>query len=119
MEHDELIDLERRGWQALASEPGVARQFYDDVFDERIVLLLSDLPPIRRREAALDALCGAAWVEFRLHGLRCVRLTARTGVVRYSIAGAQSALPYSAQVSSVYARRPDGWKLTFHQRTRR
>ncbi|MEU4248444.1 nuclear transport factor 2 family protein [Amycolatopsis sp. NPDC026612] len=119
MEHEDLIDLEQQGWQALMAEPAAARKFYDGVFDERVVLLLSDLPPIRVREAALDALCGADWEEFRLHGLRCVRLGESTGVVRYSIAATRSALPYSAQVSSVYARRPGGWKLTFHQRTRR
>ncbi|MEV6644182.1 nuclear transport factor 2 family protein [Amycolatopsis sp. NPDC051371] len=119
MENDELIDLEQQGWQALMATLAAARKFYDGVFDERIVVLLSDLPPIRTRGEALDALCGSAWEEFRLHGLRCVELSEGTGVVRYSIAATRSALPYSAQVSSVYARRPGGWKLTFHQRTRR
>jgi len=117
--HEELIDLEQQGWQALMAAPAAARKFYDLVFDDRIVVLLSDLPPIRARDEALDALCGSAWEEFRLHGLRCVQLSAGTGVVRYSIAATRSALPYSAQVSSVYARRSGGWKLTFHQRTRR
>lgn len=119
MAHEELIDLEQQGWQALMATPAAARKFYDGVFDERIVVLLSDLPPIRTRDGALDALCVAAWEEFRLFGLRVVRLNEGTGVVRYSIAATRSALPYSAQVSSVYARRPGGWKLTFHQRTRR
>ncbi|UOX90576.1 hypothetical protein MUY14_08115 [Amycolatopsis sp. FBCC-B4732] len=82
-------------------------------------MLLSDLPPIRTRAEALDALCIAAWEEFRLHGLRVVQLGEGTGVVRYGIAVTRSALPYWAQVSSVYPRRPSGWKLTFPQRTRR
>ncbi|MFI5593190.1 DUF4440 domain-containing protein [Amycolatopsis sp. NPDC051758] len=119
MAHEELIDLEQQGWQALRATPAAARKYYDGVFDERIVVLLSDLPPIRTRVEALDALCGPVWEDFRLHGLRCVQLSEGTGVVRYSIAATRSALPYSAQVSSVYARRPGGWKLTFHQRTRR
>ncbi|MDX3191742.1 hypothetical protein PV458_25310 [Streptomyces sp. MN03-5084-2B] len=119
MEQENLIDLEQQGWRALMAEPAAARRFYDGLFDQRIVVLLSELPPIRVREEALDALCSAVREDFRLHGLRCVQLTADTSVVRYSIVATRSALPYSAQVSSVYARRPGGWKLTFHQRTHR
>ena len=119
MDQDELIELEQQGWQSLMAAPAEARTFYEGVFDEQIVVLLSDLPPIRTRGEALDALCSSLLEDFRWHGLRCVRLGAGTGVVRYGIAATRSALPYSAQVSSVYARRPGGWKLTFHQRTRR
>ncbi|RSD13574.1 hypothetical protein [Amycolatopsis eburnea] len=56
--HEELIDLEQQGWQALMATPAAARKFYENVFDERKVVLLSDLPPIRTRDEALDALCG-------------------------------------------------------------
>jgi Domain of unknown function (DUF4440) len=119
VEHDELIDLEQQGWQALMATPNAARAFYEGIFAEQIVVLLADLPPIRTRGEAVEALCRSVFEEFRLDGLRCIRLGEGTGVVRYSIAATRSAVPYSAQVSSVYARRPDGWKLTFHQRTRR
>jgi hypothetical protein len=116
---EDLIDLEQQGWRALLSEPAAARRFYDGVFDDRIVVLLADAPPIRAREPALDALCGVVWEDFRVHGLRCVPLSAGIGAVRYSIAATRAAMPYSAPVSSVYVRRPGGWKLTFHQRAGR
>ena len=42
-----------------------------------------------------------------------------TGVVTYAVVAERDGREYSALVSSVYVRRPDGWRLVLHQQTPR
>lgn len=115
---DVLTDLEQRAWHVLLTEPSAARSFYETVLDERIVVLLADRLLIQERDAALAVLCGEKWESFRLGGLSAERLSP-VGFVSYGVVAARGGAPYSARVSSVYAHRGDGWKLTFHQCARR
>ncbi|EME61664.1 hypothetical protein [Amycolatopsis decaplanina] len=112
---DVLTGLEQRAWHALADEPAAARSYYEKVLDDRIVLLLIDQQPIQERETALAALCGARWKACSLGGLSAARLSLFVGAVNYRVTATKDGAPYSARVSSVYVRRDDGWKLTFHQ----
>ena len=55
-----------------------------------------------------------------LHGLRVFELTPGTGMVVYeATAEREGDPPYSALMSSLYIRRPDGWKLAVHQQAPR
>ncbi|MFE6613337.1 hypothetical protein [Amycolatopsis sp. NPDC057786] len=112
---DVLTGLERRAWCALAAEPVAARSYYEKVRDDRIVLLPIDQRPIQVRDAALVALCGARWKACSLADLSATRLSLAVCTVNYSVAATKDGVPYSARVSSVYVRRDDGWKQTFHQ----
>lgn len=116
---DVLTDLEQRAWRVLTTEPSAARSFYETVVDDRIVVLLADRLPIQEREAAIAVLCGEKWEACRLDGLSGERLSPAVGFVSYGVVATRGGARYSARVSSVYARREDGWKLTFHQHTRR
>ena len=40
MAADALIELEERGWRALATDPRTASEFYEQVLDEDVVMLL-------------------------------------------------------------------------------
>ncbi|MFC3453759.1 hypothetical protein [Amycolatopsis speibonae] len=99
----------------LTDEPAAARSFYENVLHDRVVVLLIDRKPIQEREAALSALCGATWTAHSLADLSAARLSRVVGAVNYRVAATKDGVPYSARVSSVYVRRYDGWKLTFHQ----
>lgn len=60
------------------------------------------------------------WSSYHLHDLRVFQLTPGTGMVVYeATAEREGDPPYSALMSSLYVRRPDGWKLAVHQQTPR
>ncbi|MER6668262.1 hypothetical protein ABT256_27185 [Amycolatopsis japonica] len=112
---DVLTDLEQRAWQIRSSGPAAARAFYETVIDAKIVVLLADRLPIQERERALTALCEATWAACRLGEMSAGKLSPVVGFVGYNMAAIRDGMPYSARVSSVYVRRDEGWKLTFHQ----
>jgi hypothetical protein len=62
---------------------------------------------------------GPPWSSYELQDLRALQPTPDTAVVIYGVVAERDAQEYSALMSSVYVRREDGWKLTFHQQTPR
>lgn len=116
---EDLEALERRSWEALATE-GQARAFFEQVLDEDVVMLLPGGLVLADRSSALTAMSGPPWQSYRLESVQVRRPTVDTGLVTYSAVAAREGQPtYSALMSSLYVRRPDGWRLTFHQQTPR
>jgi hypothetical protein len=116
---DEPAALERQGWDALSSDGETARAFYDEVLDERVVMLLPGGMVLDDRSTIVDSMSGRPWARFALDGMRIFRPTADTGVVTYGAVAERDGQHYSALMSSIYARRDDGWKLFFHEQTPR
>jgi hypothetical protein len=115
--------LEEQGWQALATEGAASKfyaKFYGEVLDETVVMLLPGGLALDDRAAIIDSMSGPPWSSYRLDGLTEHRPTAETAVVRYGVRARRgAAAEYSALVASLYVRRADGWRLTFHQQTPR
>ncbi len=120
MTQHELAGLEERGWQALSSTGAAAAAFYQGVLDETAVMLLPGGMLLDDRAAIIDSVSAQPWSSYQLHGLRVFQLTPGAGMVVYeATAEREGDPPYSALVSSLYVRRPDGWKLAVHQQTPR
>jgi hypothetical protein len=120
MVHDELIDLERRGWEALSASPDEATAFYDRVLDAEVAMLLPGGMVIDDRASALAAMGGQPWASYALADERVLALGDDAGVVLYAVVAERSGAPaYSALVSSTYVRRDGGWRLAAHQQTPR
>lgn len=120
MSEDDVAALERRGWEALAAGGTTARGFYDGVLDETAVMLLPGGMVLSGRDQVLDAMGGPPWRTFALDDVRTHRPTADTALVHYGVVAQRDGAPeYSALMSSLYVRRPGGWKLAFHQQTPR
>ena len=118
MTQHQLAALEEGGWQALSSSGPAAAGFYRRVLDDTVVMLLPGGLLIDDREAVITSMSAQPWSSYQLHGLRVVQPTPDTGIVIYeATARREGATPYSALVSSLYVRRPDGWKLAMHQQT--
>lgn len=114
---DDLLDLERRGWKALARE-GEGTAFYAEVLDDNPIMLLPGGLVLEGRDACLDAMAGPPWASYDLSDERVVVLGEDGGVVTYRVAAQREAsLRYDALVSSTYVRRPGGWRLAVHQQT--
>ncbi|AXB46074.1 MULTISPECIES: nuclear transport factor 2 family protein [Actinomycetes] len=117
---DEVIDLEEQGWQALSSTPETARRFYEHILDHTAVMLLPGGLVLDNRTAILDSLSGPPWSAYQLRDPQVLHPTNDTAIVTYEATAHRDDAPtYTALTSSVYVRRTDGWKLTFHQQTPR
>jgi hypothetical protein len=117
---DELIDLEERGWQALAADPRTATEFYERVLDDEVVMLLPGGLRLTERATVVASMGGAPWASYHLEGPQVLALGDAAAVVSYGVvAQREGAAPYSALISSTYVRRDDGWRLAVHQQTPR
>jgi hypothetical protein len=115
----DLVDLERRSWEALATE-GAAAPYYEEVLDEDPVVLMPGGMVIDDRQTIIDSMGGPAWKSYDLEEMDVHVLTRNVGVVTYGAhASRDGSEDYSALMTSVYVKRPDGWKLALHQQTPR
>lgn len=116
----DVVKLEEQGWRALSSSPGEAVAFYDDVLDERVVMVLPGGTILDDRAAILDSMSGSPWASYEIEGLLLVQPTDDVVAVVYAVTARRAGDPeYSAHVASTYVRRDEGWKLTLHQQTPR
>ena len=120
MVDSELIALEEEGWQALSDGPEAATAFYERVLDDEVVMLLPGGLRLDDRATVIASLTGPPWASYELEGPRVLPLGEDTAVVVYGVvAHRDGAAPYSALMSSVYARRGGRWRLALHQQTPR
>ena len=120
MTENDVTALERQGWEALATGGDAALDFYRKVLDEGAVMLLPGGMVLSGRDQVLATMGAAPWREFALDDVRASRPTEDTALVHYGVrAQRDGAAEYSALMSSLYVRRPGGWRLAFHQQTPR
>lgn len=115
---DEVLELERAGWVALARGGGDARAFYDEVLADEVTMLLPGGLLLDDRQVVLDAMSGPPWSRYAMSDERVVTLTEGAAVVVYRVrAQRDGEEPYTALVSSTYRRRDGRWWLAVHQQT--
>jgi hypothetical protein len=81
----ELIDLEERGWKALASDPRIASEFYEQVLDDRVVMLLPGGMRLTDRDTIVASMGGPPWASLRLEDPQVQELGDDTAVVSYGV----------------------------------
>jgi hypothetical protein len=117
---EDLVALEESGWQALSSGGAVAREFYDGVLDDEVVMLLPGGMRLDDRALMLDAMAGQPWASHMLEDPHVLPVTDHVAVVTYGVVAQREGAPtYSALISSTYVRRGDAWRLALHQQTPR
>jgi hypothetical protein len=109
MTEDELIDLERRGWEALSSSGRAAVEFYERVLDRDVIMLLPGGMVLEDREAIVRSMAGQPWSSYRLEDLRVLRPATDSAIVFYGVVAQRDDDPaYSAlSASSAPTRRRD------------
>jgi len=115
----ELVRLEEEGWQALRAGGGGAVMFFDGVLDTQVTMILSDGAVITSRAAAIKAMSGSPWDDFHLGEWAVRTVSDDVAVVTYAVTAHRGDAATSALASSVYVRRPGGWRLALHQQTPR
>jgi len=113
----ELIELERRGWDAL-SAPNAAAFFGELMTDDAVMVFPGTVMTKRESLAAMTS--ARPWASYRIEDIRVLRVGSGGRLVLYrAIAKRATGAPYDALMSSIYVRRSDGWKMVFHQQTPR
>lgn len=113
---DELIELEHRAWDALATE-GAARDFYADVLAPDVLMLLPGGMVIDDRDAVVASMTGPPWDEFDLRDERVVELGPGSALVAYRARARRGDVDYDALFSSTYVKLDGRWRLAVHQQT--
>jgi hypothetical protein len=111
----ELIQVERRGWEALCSDDAVA-YYRRHLIEEALMAFPFGLMD---REEALGAMEAARpWSHYDMKEPRVIALAPDCGVVVYAVtAQREGEDPFSAVVSSTFVRRDGEWRLAFHQQS--
>lgn len=115
MTDDELIALERAGWDALSSPQGAGyyrRHLSDDA-------LMAFPVGVLDRAQALEAIASAPpWSRHAITGPRVIRLGQDAAVVVYTVRAEREGQPeFAAVASSAFVRCGAGWQLAFHQQS--
>jgi hypothetical protein len=114
---DDLIELERSAWKALATSGEAAVDFYADVLADEVLMLLPGGLVIDDRDRVVDSMRGAAWESFELSDERVLELTEGSAVVAYRATARRGGTDYTALFNSTYVRAGDSWRLALHQQT--
>lgn len=116
---DELLDLERAGWNSLCNSTGA--EFYGGVMLPDAVMVLAN-GMVMDRDTVVDALSESPpWRTFEIEDVRVIAVDADTAILVYTgIAYRDGDDPaFTGAMSSVYHRVDGGWRLALYQQTQR
>jgi hypothetical protein len=119
MADDELINLERDGWTALATSRDKAVAYYDTVLDAHPIMIFPHNVRLEDRDAIMASIDPRPWRTYEIDDLRVLSLTASAAIVTYGVTAEREGESHSALVSSTYVRRTSGWRLAARQHTPR
>ena len=113
----DLIELERQGWAALAADAETATAFYRELLAPDAVMLFPGGLRLHGRETILATMDAPPWESHALTEVAVTRPSDEVGVVSYVVGAVRGGKPYAALVSSHYLKTDGGWRLYFHQHT--
>jgi hypothetical protein len=114
---EELLALEREGWDALCQQRG-AEHFGDLMTADALMVLANG--QVMDRDEVVEALAGAPpWESFELADARVVVLGADGAALVYRATASRAAgePPFVAAMTSVYAKDGDRWRLVLYTQT--
>lgn len=114
---NELLAVERRGWDALCTSTGA--DFYGELMTDDAVMVLAN-GMVLDRDGVVDALKNAPpWRAFEIEDPRVLAAGADSRILVYiGIAYREGEEPaFRGVMTSVYVRTPEGWRLACYQQT--
>ncbi len=115
--NEDLIELERAGWEALSAGADAAEGFYEDVLAPEVLMLLPGGMVLDNREQVIASMRGAPWDGFQLSDERVLRLGRDGAVVAYRASATRGGQEYEALFNSTYVLVEGRWRLGLHQQT--
>ena len=112
---ESLLDLERRGWDALCAGTGSA--FYGALMTEDAMMVVATGQVLTRDEVVTSLEGATPWASYSLADIRLVMAGAGAALVYAASARRDGAEPFAAAMTSVYVVTDDGWRLALHTQT--
>jgi hypothetical protein len=107
----ELLRIEDHFWTG-------GPEAYRKYADEQCLVAFSELAGVMSRDDIAKSAERGRWTDVSLERKGVAELSDTSAVVTYECkAKRKDGQPYHALVSSGYVKRPEGWKLAFHQQT--
>ncbi|MEV0292026.1 nuclear transport factor 2 family protein [Nocardia sp. NPDC050710] len=115
---DELLTVERRGWDALCTSTGA--EFYGSLMSDDALMILADGAVLDRAAVVASLKDALPWRAFDIEDPRVVVAGRDAAVLVYiAVAYLDSREPaFRGAMSSTYIRTPDCWRLACYQQTR-
>ena len=114
---DELVDLERQGWDSLCDGSGA--DFYGRVMTSAGVMVMAN-GAVLDRDAVVDALRQSPrWASYEIEDARVVPVTDDVATLVYRGTGHRDGAgdPFVGLMTSTYVRDGDTWRLALYQQT--
>jgi len=113
-----IIDLEKRGWEALSSERNRAIDFYRSILLESSVFLFPGGMRLEGKRRILESFASQPWKSYQIEEAKVSKFADNVSVLTYRvIAKREGDDAYQAWISSIYILVDGDWKLGFHQHT--
>jgi hypothetical protein len=114
---DDLLELERAGWDALTTSAGGA--FYADAMTEDGIMVLVNGAAIGRDDVVRTLDASEPWARYDVTDAAAVPLTDDVAVLYYRVTALRDPEDpaFAGLLASTYVRRDGAWKLAFHQQT--
>jgi hypothetical protein len=110
-----VVDLERRGWEALSSSHGA--EFYAEVMSDEGLMVFPGMV-LTKQESIAVIREAARWSSYRLEDVRVLPVGDQGAIVFYRAVADRAGRPtYDAMMTSVYVLRAGTWKLILHQQS--
>jgi len=114
----DLIELEKQGWEALSSKGEASKKFYSSVLRDDALMLFPSGMLIDGKEKILESLAAQPWKSFQIEEPQVISLSENAAVLVYRVtAQREGGDPYIALISSTYVLSDGAWKLVLHQQT--
>lgn len=113
---EELLQLERDGWQAISEHRGA--EFYSSrLAADALMVLPGDM--VLDRQTALDSIDGpVTWEWFRLENDRVMALGDDAAALTYRVTAKRPGEEaHSTLITSTYVRHDGSWLMAIHQQT--
>lgn len=113
---DDLLILERRGWDSLCD--GTGAEFYGDLMTEDAVMVLAHGVALGRDAVRASLAEAPTWDRYEIREERLVPAAENTATLVYTgHATRAGSPPFEALMASTYTRREGRWRLTVYQQT--
>jgi hypothetical protein len=113
----ELIELERSAWEALATSGEAAAAFYEETLSGEVLMLLPGGMVIDDRAEVIASMGGPPWDGFELDDPWVLRVGRSAAVVAYRGRARRGDMDYEALFNSTYVDEGGQWRLAVHQQT--
>ncbi len=113
---DDLVELERRGWESLCD--GTGAEFYGDLMTEDGTMVLAG-GMVMSRGQVIESLRGApSWEAYDIDEPRTVEVGEDSTALVYTGTGYRDGRKaFTGVMTSVYVRDDDRWRLALYQQT--